>query len=146
MRHHLILRIITKLLIAPILLFALYVQFHGEIGPGGGFQAGVITAAAIILYGLVFGLEAAERAVPPSFVYGIMVSGVLIYAGTGAYSMAVGGQFLDYDMLDPHHPVHGQHLGIILVEVGVLFTVSATMILIFYAFAGRPTPIGEEDW
>ena len=146
MRHHLILRIITKLLIAPILLFALYVQFHGEIGPGGGFQAGVISAAAIILYGLVFGLEAAERAVPPSFVYGIMVSGVLIYAGTGVYSMAVGGQFLDYDMLDPHHPVHGQHLGIILVEVGVLFTVAATMILIFYAFAGRPTPIGEEEW
>jgi multicomponent Na+:H+ antiporter subunit B len=146
MRHHLILRIITKLLIAPILLFALYVQFHGEISPGGGFQAGVITAAAIILYGLVFGLEAAERAVPPGFVYGIMVSGVLIYAGTGVYSMAAGGQFLDYDLLDPHHPVHGQHLGIMLVEVGVLFTVSATMILIFYAFAGRPTPIGEEEW
>jgi multicomponent Na+:H+ antiporter subunit B len=146
MRHHLILRIITKLLIAPILLFALYVQFHGEIGPGGGFQAGVISAAAIILYGLVFGLEAAERAVPASFVYGIMVSGVLIFAGTGVYSMALGGQFLDYDMLDPHHPVHGQHLGIILVEVGVLFTVAATMILIFYAFAGRPTPIGEEEW
>ncbi|MBW3568392.1 MAG: hypothetical protein KY410_10635 [Proteobacteria bacterium] len=48
---------------------------------GGGFQAGVIAAAAIILYGLVFGLEAAERAVPASFVYGIMVSGVLIFAG-----------------------------------------------------------------
>ena len=146
MRHHLILRIITKLLIGPILLFALYVQFHGEISPGGGFQAGVIVAAAIILYGLVFGLEAAERAVPANFVYGIMVSGVLIFAGTGVYSMAVGGQFLDYDMLDPHHPVHGQHLGIILVEIGVLFTVAATMILIFYAFAGRPTPIGEEEW
>ncbi|HUE44632.1 MAG TPA: cation:proton antiporter, partial [Aestuariivirgaceae bacterium] len=61
-------------------------------------------------------------------------------------SMAVGGQFLDYDQLDPHHPVHGQHLGIILVEIGVLFTVAATMILIFYAFAGRPAPIGEEEW
>jgi multicomponent Na+:H+ antiporter subunit B len=83
MKHHLILRIITKLLIAPILLFALYVQFHGEISSGGGFQAGVIAAAAIILYGLVFGLEAAERAVPPSFVYGFMVGGVLLFAGVG---------------------------------------------------------------
>ncbi len=145
MRHHLILRIITKLLIAPILLFALYVQFHGEISPGGGFQAGVILAAAIILYSLVFGLEAAERAVPPGFVHGIMVSGVLIYAGTGLFSIVVGGNFLDYDLL-AHDPVHGQHLGIILVELGVLFTVSATMILVFYAFAGRPPPIGEEDW
>jgi len=146
MKHHLILRIIAKLLIAPILLFAFYVQFHGELGPGGGFQAGVIVAAAIILYGLVFGLEAAERAVPASFVYGIMVAGVLIYAGTGLASVALGGNYLDYDLLDSHDPVHGQHLGITLVELGVLFTVSSTMILIFYSFAGRPTPIGEEDW
>jgi len=146
MRHHLILRIVTKLLIAPILLFALYVQFHGEIGPGGGFQAGVIAAAAIILYGLVFGLEAAERAVPASFVYGLMAAGVFIYAGTGLASMVLGGQYLDYDLLDPQDPVHGQHLGIMLVEIGVLFTVASTMILIFYAFAGRPTPIGEEEW
>jgi multicomponent Na+:H+ antiporter subunit B len=145
MRHHLVLRVITKLLIAPILLFALYVQFHGEISPGGGFQAGVIVATAVILYGLVLGLEAVERAVPPSFVQGIMVSGVLIYAGTGLFSIAAGGNFLDYDLL-AHDPVHGQHLGITLVELGVLFTVSATMILIFYAFAGRPAPIGEEDW
>ena len=146
MRHHLILRVITKLLVAPILLFALYVQFHGELGPGGGFQAGVIAAAAIILYGLVFGLEAAERAVPPRFVQGLMVAGVLIYAGTGLASVVLGGNYLDYDQLDPHHPVHGQHLGITLVELGVLLTVSSTMILIFYSFAGRPRPISEEEW
>jgi len=57
MRHHLILRVITKLLVGPILLFALYVQFHGEYSPGGGFQAGVIFAVAFILFGIVFGLE-----------------------------------------------------------------------------------------
>ena len=146
MKHHLILRIITKLLIAPILLFAFYVQFHGEISPGGGFQAGVIVAAAIILYGLVFGLEAAERAVPPGFVHGLMATGVLTFALTGVYSMGLGGQFLDYDLLDAHDPVHGQHLGIILVELGVLFTVASTMIAVFYAFAGRPPRIGEEEW
>ena len=54
MQHHLILRVVSKLLIPPILLFALYVQFHGDFGPGGGFQAGVIFAVAFILYGLVF--------------------------------------------------------------------------------------------
>ena len=30
MRHHLILRVITKLLVGTIFLFALYVQFHGD--------------------------------------------------------------------------------------------------------------------
>ena len=50
MRHDLVLRVVAKILIPFILLFALYVQFHGDYGPGGGFQAGVIIAAAIIFY------------------------------------------------------------------------------------------------
>lgn len=65
MKHYSILRIVAKLLIPYIILFALYVQFHGDYGPGGGFQAGVIFSAGIILYGLVFGLPAARRIVPP---------------------------------------------------------------------------------
>ena len=50
MRGDLVLRVIAKLLIPFILVFALYVQFHGDFGPGGGFQAGVIVAAAIIFH------------------------------------------------------------------------------------------------
>ena len=57
MRHHLVLRVIAKMLIPFILLFGLYVQFHGDFGPGGGFQAGVIIAAAFILHSLIFGLK-----------------------------------------------------------------------------------------
>ena len=64
MNHYAILRIVTKLLIPYILLFGRYVQFHGDFGPGGGFQAGVIFAAGIILYGLVFGIGAARRVAP----------------------------------------------------------------------------------
>jgi len=44
-QQHEVLQVISKLLIPFILLFALYVQFHGDYGPGGGFQAGVIFAA-----------------------------------------------------------------------------------------------------
>ena len=61
MQHHFVLRVIARLLLPSILLFALYVQFHGDFGPGGGFQAGVIFAAGIILYGLVFGLDNVRR-------------------------------------------------------------------------------------
>ena len=55
MHNNPILRISTKILFAPIILFGLYVQFHGDFGPGGGVQAGVIVASAFILYSLVFG-------------------------------------------------------------------------------------------
>lgn len=136
MKHYSILRIVSKLLIPYILLFALYVQFHGDYGPGGGFQAGVIFAAAIILYGLVFGLEAARKVAPPLLMETLIALGVLIYAGTGVAAMIGGGNFLDYHAFDPHHAKHGQHLGILLVEFGVGVTVAAVMISIFFAFAG----------
>ncbi len=136
MRHVLILRVIAKLLIPLILLFALYVQFHGEYGPGGGFQAGVIFAAGFILYALVFELETAQEVAPPGLLRGLMATGLLIYAGVGIDSLLLGGHFLDYNVL-LEDPVDGQHLGIILIELGVGITVAATLIIIFYAFAGR---------
>ena len=136
-----IIRIVTKLLIPYILLFGFYVQFHGDFGPGGGFQAGVVIAAAIILYGLVFGLQSAMRVAPPWLVEKAMAVGVLVYAGTGMISMFRGDAFLNYESLKHdvgnHQIPSGQHLGIFLVELGVGITVTAVMIMIFFTFAGR---------
>ena len=136
MRSQLVLRVIAKLLIPFMLLFALYVQFHGDFGPGGGFQAGVITAAAVIFYGLIYGLPAARRLVPNRFVESMIAGGVLLYGGVGVAGMLLGGNFLDYFVLAAD-PVHGQHRGILLVELGVLITVAGVMLKIFYVFAGR---------
>lgn len=143
MIHHLIPRVLSKLLIPFIVLFGFYVQFHGDFGPGGGFQAGVIVAAGIILYALIFGLEAAEEVIPPSTVAVLVALGVLIYAGVGVATMVLGAEFLDYNVLDSHDPVHGQHLGIMLIEGGVGLTVAAVMITIFYKFADRLKLIRE---
>lgn len=135
-----IVKVVTKQLVPLILLFALYVQFHGDYGPGGGFQAGVIFASAIILYAMVFGIDAARTVIPRSALLRLAPLGVLIYAGTGLYSLILGGHFLDYDLLDSHDPSHGQHLGLLLIEFGVGTTVTSTMLLIFYTFAGRRPP------
>jgi multicomponent Na+:H+ antiporter subunit B len=143
MRYHLILRVIAKLLIPFMLLFALYVQFHGDFGPGGGFQAGVISAAAIIFYGLIYGLPAARALVPDRVVEAMVAGGVLLYAGVGMAGIILGGNFLDYSVLAAD-PVHGQHRGILLVEFGVLITVAGVMLKIFYVFAGRGKGIEEE--
>jgi multicomponent Na+:H+ antiporter subunit B len=137
MTRQTVLRVIAKMLIPYLMLFALYVQFHGDYGPGGGFQAGVIFAASFILYALVFGLAAARRIIRPLVLEGLIALGLLLYAGTGIVAMLRGGNFLDYGALNHHDPVHGQHLGILLVELGVGITVSAVLISIFFAFAGR---------
>jgi multicomponent Na+:H+ antiporter subunit B len=136
MRGDLVLRVVAKLFIPFMLLFALYVQFHGELGPGGGFQAGVIIAAAIIFYALIFGLPDARRLLPESIVEAMMAGGVLIYAGVGVAGLLLGGNYLDYFVLDPD-PVHGQERGIFWIEIGVAVTVSGVMVKIFYMFAGR---------
>jgi len=136
MRRHLVLRVTTKLLMPFILMFALYVQFHGDFGPGGGFQAGVIFGAGFILYALVYGVENARRVVPDSVIRVLIATGLLIYVGVGFVCLFLGGHFLDYNVL-AHDPVHGQHLGISLVEFGVGTTVAATMITIFFTFARR---------
>lgn len=136
MKDYLVLRVIVKLLVPQILLFALYVQFHGDFGPGGGFQAGVIFAAGIILYALIFGLDTARSVIPPAIVRMCMSLGVLLFAGVGVMTMLLGGAFLGYDVLG-HDPLHGQHLGILLVEFGVGVTVAGVMISIFYSIAGR---------
>jgi multicomponent Na+:H+ antiporter subunit B len=135
MRHAMILRVVSKLFIPLILLFGLYVQFHGDFGPGGGFQAGVIFGAGIILYALVFGADHARAVVAPEVVRAVAALGVLLYTGVGVVSLLLGANFLDYDVLAAH-PVAGQHLGILLVELGVGLTVTAVMIVLFYAFTG----------
>jgi multicomponent Na+:H+ antiporter subunit B len=152
--HHVVLRVAGKLLIPLIALYAFYVQFHGDLGAGGGFQAGVILAVAVILHALVFGLRDTMAAVKPGFARGVAALGVLLYSGIGVVSIVNGGDFLDYDRLltpeieaqipgwilpsdQPHH--WGQHFGIFFVELGVLLTVAATMVTIFYGFAGRLT-------
>jgi multicomponent Na+:H+ antiporter subunit B len=136
-RETVVLRVVGKALVPFILLFALYVQFHGDYGPGGGFQAGVIFAAGLILYALIFGLDDLQRAIPLLVVEIGIALGTLLYGGVGVASMILGGEFLAYGSLDHHAPVHGQHLGILLVELGVGITVTFVMVAIFYSFAGR---------
>jgi len=135
-KHDLILRVIAKLLMPFMLLFAAYVQFHGDFGPGGGFQAGVIAAAAVVFYALIFGLPAGRRLMPERLVETLLAAGVLLYAGVGLAGMLLGGNYLDYFVLAAD-PVAGQRRGIFWVEAGVALTVAGVMLKLFYMFAGR---------
>ena len=130
-KKSLILREACNVIVPATLLYALYVQFHGDYGPGGGFQAGVIFAAAVILYALVHGREKVQIIIPTNVVRYFVSIGLLLYAGVGVVTLFMGANYLDYDVLS-HDPLHGQHLGIFLIELGVGITVAAVMIMIFY--------------
>jgi len=136
MMDNIVLRLAGRIVIPLIFLFALYVQFHGDYGPGGGFQAGVIFASGMILYGLIFGIRSLQRLISERLLYVLIASGLLLFSIVGIVPMMLGRNFLDFDIL-ALEPLAGQHLGILLVELGVGITVAAVMITIFIAFAGR---------
>lgn len=136
MNRYVVLRVVTKLMIPIILIYALYVQFHGEYGPGGGFQAGVIFTSAFVVYSIIYGLEAAQRAVPPRTLHVLSALGVLMFVAFGIAGMVLGGNFLEYKvLLDNNHAA--ETLGIIGIELAVGIVVASVSLSLFYSFAGR---------
>jgi multicomponent Na+:H+ antiporter subunit B len=85
---------------------------------------------------LVFGIEETRRIAPVPVLRGLAAFGALLYGGTGVASMLLGANFLDYDVLGPN-PVAGQHIGIIVIELGVGITVASTMVLLCFLFVAR---------
>jgi multicomponent Na+:H+ antiporter subunit B len=136
MNEHMVLRVVTKLMIPIILLYAFYVQIHGEYSPGGGFQAGIIFAVAFVIYALIYGLEAAQDKLSPEIVHGLAALGVFIYGGIGIACLFMGGNFLEYKVLFEDRHL-GETFGIVGIELGVGITVAAVSLTLFYSFAGR---------
>lgn len=133
---HVIVRIVGKLILPLVLLFACYVQAHGDFGPGGGFQAGVIFASGLMIYMLLFGVDAAERLAPPRVLQRLIALGLLLYGGVGLAAMLRGGDYLDYRALS-HDEHHGIHYGVMLIELGVGITVTAVITSIIFTFTGH---------
>lgn len=136
LRHYLVPRVVGRLLVPFLFLFGLYVQFHGEYGPGGGFQAGALVAAAVILYSLLEGEARALAALPQRVLLGMVCGGALLFGAVGIAGIVLGGNFLDYSVL-AGDPVAGQQAGIILIELGVGITVTGVLLSVFHAFAAR---------
>ncbi|GAB4174908.1 MAG: Na(+)/H(+) antiporter subunit B [Wenzhouxiangellaceae bacterium] len=142
MRENGILRVVAHFLIPLIMLFALYVQFHGDYSPGGGFQAGVLFAAAWILFVLIYGLDAGLAVIPERVMFVLSAVGALIYAFVGIIGVLLGGRYLDFSVLLAK-PDKAQQAGIMLVEFGVGITVASVMMLLFTVFARRPRETGR---
>ncbi len=137
MKAHVIIQTVAKKLVPFIQLYALYVVMHGEGGPGGGFQGGVILGASFILYVLAFGVPEGKKLFTQKFRDVFQSVGVLIYAGIGVLTILVGGNYLEYRLLPFGSPAESSHLGILGIEIGVGITVAAVMVTIFFEMTGR---------
>jgi len=132
-----IVRTMSRLLIPLIQLFALYVLFFGQSGPGGGFVGGVMLGASLILGILVFGPEAAPCRLARKLVHGDGI-GLMIFAGIGGLCLIGGGEFLNYSNLEipwVDTDLHRRYLGILLTQVGVAVDIAVTAIVIVFSLS-----------
>ena len=129
---------LTRVITPVIQLFAFYVLIHGHDSPGGGFQAGTLFAASVILPIIAFGIQGSLSVLERRAIIlgGI---GILLYAGIGLLPLILGAEFLNYGEL----PIPGmeasarRHWGILGIEIGVTIAVAATAVSIFYSLSGR---------
>jgi multicomponent Na+:H+ antiporter subunit B len=88
-------RVSALLLLAPTVLFGLYVVTHGQVTPGGGFQGGVILSTAPLLMYLASEYPKFRRAAPPRFVEAGEAAGAAAYILIGGACVVLGGVFLE---------------------------------------------------
>ena len=127
-------RIIISITEAVILIYAIYVLFHGEVSLGGGFQAGALIGMAYLLDVMVVPGGKQLFYLPKDKSAALAGVGPFIYALTGILSMIGGGLFLEYKKLPfPVDELELHSIGILLVEIGVTIGVMATIITILNA-------------
>ena len=132
-----IVRTMSRKLIPLIQLFALYVLFFGQYGPGGGFAGGVMLGTSLILGILVFGPEAPPSRLARTVVHGDGL-GLIIFAGVGGLCLIFGGEFLNYSNLEipgVSDEIRRRYLGILLTQIGVAVDIAVTAISIVFALS-----------
>jgi multicomponent K+:H+ antiporter subunit A len=133
--HPLMLTVVGRLLLPLALLVAVFIFMRGHNAPGGGFIAGLVTAIALILQYVAFGVGWTQRRLPADF-HPVAALGVLIAGLTGVASWLFGAPFLTSAHGHVHLPVIGDielasavsfDFGVYLVVVGATMLVMANL-------------------
>jgi multicomponent Na+:H+ antiporter subunit B len=140
---------VARVMIPFIQLFALYVIIHGALGPGGGFQGGVVFASGFILNVIAFNLASGRERLLESINTILSSLGLYIYAGIGllAIIFSLGGaQYLNYGFIPfTSHFEENRALGMDFVEIGIGITVMAIIASIFFDLAQKERNGKEEE-
>lgn len=89
------LQALTLMLIGPIAVLALYIDSHGALTPGGGFQGGVIGAAALLIVFLGGGYVTMRRLSPHVAIEVAESAGAAAYGLIGLGGMLFASSFFE---------------------------------------------------
>ena len=130
--------------IAPfVFTFGLFVMFHGADSAGGGFQGGVLVAAAVLLLAFGFGIESTRAWLAGPLTRTAIAAGGATFALIGLGAIALDGAFLEYVAYDVGST--GVKYGIELVELGIGAVVSGVLVGLFFSLASGDFPLDAAD-
>ena len=118
-----------------IIVFSLFLHFAGHNSPGGGFIAGLVAGAGLILR-VITGRETLRSRITIE-PYLLLGAGVLLVTGTALTSLVLGNALLEHHTWELDIPVLGKakttsalpfDTGIYLVVVGVIATLIEALV------------------
>ena len=116
-------KFLSSILLFVLTIFSFYILIFGKSTPGGGFQAGAILGSGIIMYQILNNV----RIISKFSLNFLTFFGVAVYIFTGIASVFFGGEVFEYQVFDTKY---GHIIGVMLVETGVFFVVTTSMVRI----------------
>ena len=121
-----------RIVVPVILIYGIYVLFHGEISLGGGFQAGALLACAYLLNRIIPKFDLRKQKAREELGIITAAAGAFFYVITGVLPMIFGGNFLAFGKLpfaaSTIAELHAD--GILMIEIGVTICVAGVIITI----------------
>lgn len=131
--NSLILRKAADVLGPVLLIVSFYLLLRGHYAPGGGFEAGLLTASAFVFHALAYNVASAKRKlrVEPHF---LIASGLFLATASGLFQMSQGLPFMTGLWTEiTLWPGFSMDLGTpTFFDVGVYLVVWGTTLLIFF--------------
>lgn len=129
---------VIKKMVPFMVMYGLYVIFHGEVSPGGGFQGGVILGASFVLYALVFSYPEGKKKMTEDTLRVLNGLGPFLYAFTGLIGIITGYTFLANKVIKTiPHGIEGtlfSSLPLLLIEIGIGIGIGSIITHIFYGY------------
>jgi len=132
----LVVKTITRMVFPFIVLYGVYIVWHGHISPGGGFSGGAVVGGAMILYTLVYGVEETLKKFSHRWSSILESGGLLIIIAIGFVSMAFGYAYFEtipflIDLGTPGALLSAGFMPLIMISIAM--KVTSTMISLFHA-------------
>lgn len=129
--HPAILGTVAQTILPLTLLVSFFIFLRGHNAPGGGFIAGLVTAAALLLIYIARGVDWTQQRLSSRF-QPIAVAGVSVAALTGLGSLVFGHPFLTSAFGHFHIPLIGdiELATAMLFDLGVYLTVVGSTLMI----------------